>query len=140
MNRRVTRPVVLLVAGAMLVGGVFAIERGLETLGVAVAFKAKMLCSGVFLSDRRPEDVLAELEIDDLAPLRFIRSRVDPSEGVVRASALGFVKREAATRGATGCALVPRGMTRFCTLGQTDGIRPFGGSTSSRVCGNARRE
>src|SRR5687767_2130397 len=78
MNRRPLRPVVLLVAGAMLVGAVFAIERGLETLGIAVAFKAKMLCSGVFLSDWRPQDVLAELQIDDLAPLRFIRTRVDP--------------------------------------------------------------
>jgi CubicO group peptidase (beta-lactamase class C family) len=112
MNWRASRPVVLLVAGAMLVGAVFAIERGLETLGIAVAFKAKMLCSGIFVSDRQPAAVAAELEIDDLAPLRFIRTRVDPSEGIVRASALRFVTREAATRGATGCALVPRGMTR----------------------------
>jgi CubicO group peptidase (beta-lactamase class C family) len=95
----------------MLVGAVFAIERGLDTLGIAVAFKAKMLCSGVFIADRRTQDVLAELEIDDLAPLRFIRTHVDPGEGVVWASALGM-KREAATRGATGCALVPRGTTR----------------------------
>jgi CubicO group peptidase (beta-lactamase class C family) len=112
MNRRPSRVVVPLVASAVLVAIVFAIERGLETLGIAVAFKAKMLCSGIFVSDRQPAAVAAELEIDDLAPLRFIRTQVDPSEGVVRASALGFVEREAATRGATGCALVPRGMTR----------------------------
>jgi CubicO group peptidase (beta-lactamase class C family) len=112
MPRRSARPAILLVASTLLVGAVFAVERGLDTLGIAVAFKARMLCSGVFVSDRRPEDVLAELEIDDLAPLRFIRTEVDPSEGVVRASALGFVRRQAASRGATGCALVPRGMTR----------------------------
>ena len=112
MPRRSTRPVLLLVASVVLVGAVFAIERGLDTLGIAVAFKARMLCSGIFLSDRQPEQVLQDLEIDDLAPLRFIRTEVDPSDGVVRASALGFVRRQAASRGATGCALVPRGMTR----------------------------
>ena len=113
MIRRPARPVVLLVAGVLLAGGVFAMERALETLGIAVAFKAKMLCSGVFLADRPSVDVLAELEIDDLAPLRFIRTRVDASEGAVRASALGLVKREAVSRGATGCSLVPRGMTHW---------------------------
>ena len=100
------------IAGLSLPLVILAIDRGLETLGIAVAYKARMLCSGVFLTDRRPQDVLAELEIDDLAPLRFIRTRVDPSEGVVRASALGFIRREATTRGATGCALVPHGMSR----------------------------
>jgi CubicO group peptidase (beta-lactamase class C family) len=112
MPRRSARPAILLVASAVLVGAVFAIERGLDTLGIAVAYKARMLCSGVFVASRPPEDVLRELEIDDLAPLRFIPTEVDPSEGVVRASALGFVRRQAASRGATGCALVPRGMTR----------------------------
>ena len=91
---------------------VIAFERAIDILRLAVAYKAKMLCSGVFLSDRRQEDLLAEIERDDLAPLRFIRTSVDPSEGVVKASALGIVRRQAATRGAAGCAIVPRGMTR----------------------------
>lgn len=111
MPRRSARPSILLVASVLLVGAVFAIERGLDTLGIAVAFKARMLCSGRFVAGRQAKDVLAELEIDDLAPLRFITTHVDDSEGSVTASALGFVKRQAATRGATGCALVPRGLS-----------------------------
>ena len=112
MNRQSKRPALLLAASALLACGVLAIERGLETLGIAVAFKAKMLCSGLFVADRPPNDVLAELEIDDLAPLRFISTVVDHSDGMVTASVLGVVKRRAATRGTTGCALVPRGMAR----------------------------
>jgi len=100
------------IASLALAAAVFAFERGIDTLAIAVAYKAKMLCSGVFVADRRPEDVLAEIERDDLAPLRFIRASVDASEGMVKASALGIVRRQAASRGATGCALVPRGMTR----------------------------
>ena len=99
-------------ASVALAATVFAIERGVDTLGIAVAYKAKMLCSGVFVVGRGEQDVLRELEIDDLAPLRFIGTSVDHSEGVARASALGIVRREAASRGATGCAIVPRGMTR----------------------------
>jgi CubicO group peptidase (beta-lactamase class C family) len=103
---------VLPIAGVALALSVFGLERGFDTLGIAVAYKAKMLCSGVFVAGRSPEDVLAELEFDDLAPLRFIRAAVDPGESLAKASALGIVRRQAASRGATGCALVPRGMTR----------------------------
>ena len=113
MPRRSGRSAILLIASALLTGAVFAIDRGLETLGIAVAYKARMLCSGLFVADRQAKAVLAELEIDDLAPLRYIKTDVDYSEGVVIASALGLVKRRAATRGAMGCALIPRGMPRW---------------------------
>ena len=109
MPRRSARPLLLLVASVVLVGVVFALERALETLGIAVAFKAKMLCSGVFVADRQAGDVLPELEYDDLAPLRHIRTTVDYSDARVFASTLG-VRRTAALRRAGGCALVPRGM------------------------------
>src|SRR4026208_615136 len=109
MNRRSARSTLLLVASAGLVGTVFAIERGLDTLGIAVAFKARMLCSGVFVADRAAGDVLRELEDDDPAPPRHIRTAVDYSDARVSASALGVVRRTAALRRAGGCALVPRG-------------------------------
>jgi CubicO group peptidase (beta-lactamase class C family) len=104
------RSALLALAGLALSVLVVGIERGLDTLGIAAAYKAKMLCSGVFVANRQPSDVLPELEIDDLAPLRFIRTDVDQSQGTVTTSAL-VVRRQAAMRGATGCALVPRGMT-----------------------------
>ena len=110
MAWRSARPVLLLAASAVLVGAVFAIERGLETLGIAVAFKARMLCSGVFVADRAAGDVVRELEFDDLAPLRHIHTAIDYSDARVFASALGVVRRTAALRRAGGCALVPRGM------------------------------
>lgn len=102
----------VVIAGIALVALVAGLIRAVDTLGIAVAYKAKMLCSGVFVSGRAEKDVLAELELDDLAPLRFIRATLEPSEGQVTASALGVVRRQAASRGATGCALVPGGMTR----------------------------
>ena len=129
MPPRSGRPAILFIAGAAFAGGVFAIDRGLDTLGIAVAYKAKMLCSGLYVADRKPNDILAELEIDDLAPLRYISADVDHSEGVVTASVLGFVKRRAAYRGATGCALVPRGMPR--TVFRRASVRDSTGRRSS---------
>jgi hypothetical protein len=87
------RSALLALAGLALSVLVVGIERGLDTLGIAAAYKAKMLCSGVFVANRQPSDVLPELEIDDLAPLRFIRTNVDQSQGTVRASAL-VVRRQ----------------------------------------------
>ena len=103
------RPVLIAVVGLALPLLVVAIERGIETLGIAAAYKAKMLCSGIFVANRNAIDVLRELEYDDLAPLRFIKTTVDHSDARVYASAAGFIHRRAAYRPAGGCALVPRG-------------------------------
>lgn len=94
-------------AAAGLIIALFAIDRVSDAVGVAVAYKAEMLCSGVFVAGRQPADVIPELELDDLKPLRFIRTRVDANEGTVTASALGLVRRTAISRGSTGCALTP---------------------------------
>ena len=102
----------VVLAGIALVVLSAGLIRAFDTVGIAVAYKAKMLCSGVFVSGRSEKDVLAELELDDLAPLRFINATLEPSEGVAKASALGLIRRQAAARGGTGCALVPRGTTR----------------------------
>lgn len=84
--------------------------RGLPILTIGLAYKAKMVCSGVFVSGRPAADVVAETEVDDLELLRRIRTRVDPSDGSVSASAFGFFSRRAVVRASSGCALSPGGM------------------------------
>ncbi len=66
-----------------------------------------MLCSGVFISGRSPQSVLQEdLEIDDLAYLRFISTDVDYSKKQVTANFFGLVKRIAVYNPELGSALV----------------------------------
>jgi Beta-lactamase len=73
-------------------------------LAVGVAHKAKVLCSGVFVSKRTPTAVLADLQVDDLAVLQYVNASVDTVAHTVTARALG-VERRAVYREGLGCAL-----------------------------------
>jgi CubicO group peptidase (beta-lactamase class C family)/uncharacterized membrane protein YkvA (DUF1232 family) len=73
---------------------------------VATGFTAKTVCSGVFVSGRTPEAVLAE----DIATYRNpalapVRVEVDRARGVATARLLGFAERQAVHRDGLGCTL-----------------------------------
>ncbi len=102
-------------------------KRILSTLGVAIAlstvvfgfylwkaalvvsgFKAKCLCSDIFVSRREPASVLAE-DLDPvgaLYPLRFDNAKIDYGRRTVTASFWGFAERKAIFREGLGCTLV----------------------------------
>jgi len=46
-------------------------------LSVGVGHKAKVLCSGVFVSKRVPSEVLSDLQADDLSILRYVDASID---------------------------------------------------------------
>lgn len=74
---------------------------------VATAYKAKILCSGVFVSKRDPQSVLdTDLSTDDRAVLGFVNTQVDHNSHRVTADLLGFAKRTAVFREGRGCAVV----------------------------------
>lgn len=81
------------------------------TLHIGVAYKAKTICSGVFVSKRELAAALAETEADDLTILRYVSTSVDAGARTVTASAIGLFRRRAAYRDGLGCALVPDGLT-----------------------------
>jgi CubicO group peptidase (beta-lactamase class C family) len=80
-------------------------------LSIGSAYKAKMLCSEIFVAGRAVEDVMADLQIDDLRPLRFVRADVNLAERTTRTGVPGLVERRARFRGALGCTLDPRPTT-----------------------------
>jgi CubicO group peptidase (beta-lactamase class C family) len=88
-----------------------ALDHTARLASIGVAYKAKMLCSGVFVSGRDPQDVLADLEVDDLEILRHVDVSVDRAEKSVTATIMGIVRRQAVYRGGLGCALVLDGRT-----------------------------
>ena len=74
---------------------------------VATGFAAKTVCSGVFVSGRAPEAVVAE----DIAAYRNpalapVRVAVDRAAGVATATMFGLAARRAVYRNGIGCTLV----------------------------------
>ena len=73
---------------------------------VGAGYKAKILCSGVFVSKRPEADVLAEdLYVDGFEALGLFSSSVDRKLRTATASLLGFWKRVAVYREGLGCTL-----------------------------------
>jgi CubicO group peptidase (beta-lactamase class C family) len=101
--RRITRRHV-----AWFAIGVLAVAAGVYVVRVAsilAAYKAKMLCSEVFLARREADEVERELEVDDLEPLRFISNTVDRDARRVASRVAGIIARDAVYRENRGCAV-----------------------------------
>ena len=74
---------------------------------IGTAYKAKLLCSGVFISGRNKDSLLTrDLLADDLSVLRLIHADVDYNERSVTASIFGLAKRKAIFRQGLGSTLV----------------------------------
>ena len=73
---------------------------------IGVAYKAKSVCSGLFVSHRPLAQVLGDIEADDLWPLQYISASVDRQSRVVTSSAVALVTQRAVYREGLGCSLV----------------------------------
>lgn len=73
---------------------------------IGAAYKAKTLCSGVFIAQRDPRSILnTDLGADDLSILRHINTKVDYVSKQVTADFFGIIKRIAMYRPGLGCFL-----------------------------------
>jgi hypothetical protein len=75
-------------------------------VSVGMAYKAKTLCSELFVSGRPQSDILIDLAVDDLRPLRLVRAKVDTGQRDVVARFL-LAKRKARFTDGFGCTLAP---------------------------------
>lgn len=86
---------------------------------VAAGFKAKILCSGVFVSQRDPDRILSEdLDGRRFPVLRTVAVDIDFGRGFVTARALGLIRRTAIFRPGLGCSLLDSSAA--------DGLSPVG--------------
>lgn len=105
--RRLTRTTLILTVAAAVGLGGWLLR---DALVVGVGYKAKMLCSGVFVSRLDRRAVLAGLQVDDLDVLKHIDASVDHAAKSVTATFLGVFSRRAVYREGLGCALVLDGL------------------------------
>ncbi len=78
---------------------------------IAAGYKAKTLCTGVFVSQRSVEDVLAhELKVDSQPILHLAGTQIDHGAQTVTGTFAGFIERHALFRPGLGCTLAgPKG-------------------------------
>ena len=89
----------------------FGLSYATRLIDIGVAYKAKMLCSEVFVAGRDPNTVLADLILDDLAPLSIIDTSIIGVKNTVTASFFGLFENKVRFRNAFGCALASDALT-----------------------------
>jgi len=105
---RIRRPNFIQISAVVLV---IMLSIGLDyvyrLVVTGVSYKAKVLCSDIFISHRSVDSILNEdLAAEDLAAMRFIRSDVNWANQQVLASFLGIIGQKAVYRPESGCSLV----------------------------------
>ncbi|MCU0645617.1 MAG: serine hydrolase [bacterium] len=95
---------VLILAVIIILAGIYFGNHAWHIANIGAAYKAKILCSSVFISNRNPEDVLSE-DLSD-PRLNIIKVKIDYERKQVIATAfLGIVKRVGAFRQGLGGTL-----------------------------------
>lgn len=106
MTRRRRIAGLLGLAGILVVALVVAVR---PLVAIGTAYTAKVACSEVFIARRDVGQVLDELFIDDLAPLRMARVEIDTALGSAAARLFPFRGRTAVFDPMLGCTLRPAG-------------------------------
>lgn len=107
-----------------------------DLIRVADGYTAKIVCSNVFLANRKADEVL---RVDVQAPghpiLKYVSVTVDDSAGTVTAGLFGFLGKAVARHASgLGCSAVPDGdlaaatapSTQVVATGPADGLWPLG--------------
>lgn len=82
-----------------------AVSYGVRLAEIGAAYKAKMLCSDVFVAGREIDAVLADLVVDDLSALKLISVSIDTHAKTTTANLFGLAESNVRYREAFGCAL-----------------------------------
>jgi CubicO group peptidase (beta-lactamase class C family) len=101
------KKVVVAVAAAALVVATAALYYGARAAAIGSAYTAKIVCSGIFVSQRDLQSLLAvDVAADQLFYLRYANVKVDRAAREVEATLFGLGRRKAAYRDGQGCAVV----------------------------------
>ena len=78
-----------------------------QLAAIGTAYAAKILCSGIFVSQRDAQSLLGtDVSADDLSFLRHLDVQVDRDSREVTATFFGLAKRKAVYREGRGCAVI----------------------------------
>lgn len=101
-RRRLRRAALVVAGGVLLTGGYFV----RQIILVGNGYVAKTVCSGVYVSGRKPQAVLdAEIRLNDPGILRLVSADVERTSRTVHSAFRGLGERVAVYRDGLGCTL-----------------------------------
>jgi len=101
LNTRKTVLRTVVFAGFLLF--LYAFYYGSQVAAIGMAYKAKVLCSSVYISKRNPQDVMRE-ELEGI--INIIEADIDYDSKSVTTSLFGFPNQRAVYRKQLGCTLL----------------------------------
>jgi len=122
------RNVIVLFAIVLVVALGIGLHYAWSQMQLGTAYKAKILCSSIFVAHRDPPSILnTDLAAEDLSILRHINAEVHYESKQVIADFFGVIKRKAAYRPGLGCYLT------YKQEGDLSGVEAPVALTASRI-------
>jgi CubicO group peptidase (beta-lactamase class C family) len=95
------------IAAVALAAAIGALFYGIRYVAIGTAYAAKIVCSGIFVSQRDARSLLAEdVSADGLSFLQAVDIKVDRASREVEANLFGLGRQKAVYRDGQGCAVV----------------------------------
>lgn len=93
------KQVIVGIAVVVSAAAIVVLFYGSRLAAIGTAYAAKIMCSGIFVSQRDPQSLLgADVSADDLSFLRHIDVQVDRGSREVTATFFGLARRKAVYR------------------------------------------
>jgi len=106
-KKRIWTGIIIILALLFVFVGYFIVSNTstFQLAPIAIGYKAKILCSGIFVSHREPQSILSE-DLSYPPELEIANVKINYEDQSVTASVYGLMKRQAVYRKGLGCTLL----------------------------------
>jgi CubicO group peptidase (beta-lactamase class C family) len=124
-KKRIWIGIIVILALLFVFVGYFVISNTstFQLAPIGISYKAKILCSGVFVSLREPQSILSE-DLSYPPELGMSHAKISYEDQSATASMYGLMKRQAVYREGLGCTLLS-GFTKDEVLSQPSALPPL---------------
>jgi len=123
-RKRIWTGIIIILALLFVFVGYFVVSNisTFQLAPIGIGYKAKILCSGIFVSHREPGSILSE-DLSYPPELGIAKTKINYEDRSVTASVYGLMKREAVYREGLGCTLLS-GLTQAEILSRSSALPP----------------
>ncbi len=124
-RKRIWTGIIVILAILFVLVGYFVISNAstFRLAPIGIGYKAKILCSGIFISHREPQSILSE-DLSYPPELGIAKTKINYEDQSVTASVYGLMKRQAVYREGLGSTLLS-GFTQDEFFSQSNALPEF---------------